>query len=165
MVHGIIPVVFVDGGKSVILTADDILQGERIAVAVSFERVGQRKLACGLAFLPKVHQQFVLDTFGGIGRQPDVFVRTEGADRFDQSDCSKRDQVILLGAGCVVFLHNMRHQAQVVFDELFAGLFVVFLLHFSQQFSLLFRCERLGKAAVDALHAQDKEKKRATERK
>lgn len=39
--HGKIAVVFFYCGKPVILAADDILQSQRIAVAVGFERVGQ----------------------------------------------------------------------------------------------------------------------------
>lgn len=59
----------------------------------------------------------------------------------------------------------MRDQPQVVFNQLRTGFFVVFLLHPTQQLSLLFRAERPGEAAIGALHAQDKEKECAAKRK
>lgn len=62
-------------------------------------------------------------------------------------------------------LDDVCDQAQVVFDQLLTGFFVVVLLHFLQQLGFLFRGERLGEAAVRPLHAQDEEKERAAERK
>ena len=40
-VHGKISVVIFHCGKAIILAANNVLQGERIAVAIGFERVGQ----------------------------------------------------------------------------------------------------------------------------
>src|SRR5699024_11023834 len=37
VVHGVVPVVFLDSGKPIVLAADDILQRERVAVARSEE--------------------------------------------------------------------------------------------------------------------------------
>lgn len=101
--HGIIPVVLLNGGKPVILTADDILQGKRIAVAVGLECVGQGQLARALALLAEVHEQLVLNALGSICRQPYVLIRPEGADGLDQTDRADRNQIVLLRAGSVVF--------------------------------------------------------------
>lgn len=103
-VHGKIAVVLFHCGKTVIFAADDILQGQCIAVAVAFECVGQGQFSRVFPLLPEVHQKLVLNAFGSIGRQTDAFIRAEGADRFDQPDGADRDEVILLGAGGVVFL-------------------------------------------------------------
>ena len=105
--HGEVAVVFFHGGQTVIFAADDILQCQRIAVAIGFQRVGQRQLARVFSFLTEVHQQLVLNAFGGIGRQTDAFIRTEGVDRFDQSNRANGNQVILLGAGGIVFLKGL----------------------------------------------------------
>ena len=74
-VHGEIAVVLFYGGKTVVLAADDVLQGERVAVAIGFERVGQGKLSRVFPLLPEVHEQLVLNAFGGIGGQTDAFIR------------------------------------------------------------------------------------------
>lgn len=102
-VHGVVAVVLLDCAQPLVLAADHILQGEGIAVAVCFERIGQRQLTGRLALVPEVHEQLVLDALGGIGGKTDALVRAERADCFDQSDRADRDQVVLLGAGGVVF--------------------------------------------------------------
>lgn len=101
--HGVVAVVLLDCAQPFVLAADHILQSEGIAVAVGFECVGQRQFARRLALVPEVHQQLVLDALGGVGGKADALVRAERADCFDQSDGADRDQVILLGAGGVVF--------------------------------------------------------------
>ena len=40
VVHGVVAVVFLHGRQTVVLAADDVLQGQRVAVAVGLERVG-----------------------------------------------------------------------------------------------------------------------------
>ena len=101
--HGVVAVVLLDCAQPFVLAADHILQGEGIAVAVGFERVGQRQFARRLALVPEVHEQLVLDALGGVGGKADALVRAERADCFDQPDGADRDQVVLLGAGGVVF--------------------------------------------------------------
>ena len=91
LVHGVIPVVVVNRGKPVVLTADYVLQRERVAVPVGVQRVRERQLARGFPLLAEVHEQLVLDTFGGIGGQLDVFIRLEGVDCLDQPDGADRD--------------------------------------------------------------------------
>ena len=112
-----------------------------------------------------MHQQLIFDAAGSVGGQPDALVRAEGADGLDQPDRADRDQVILFGARRIVFFHDVRHQPQIVFDQLRAGVFVAFLLHFPQQFGLFLRRQRLGKRAVRALHPQDQEEECAAQRK
>ena len=102
--HGEIAVVLFYGSKTVVLAADDILQGQRVAVAIGFERVGQRKLSRVFPLLPEMHEQLVLNAFGSIGGQTDAFIRPEGTDCLNQPDGADGNQVILLGAGGIVFL-------------------------------------------------------------
>ena len=40
MVHGVVAVVLLHGRQTVVLAADDVLQGQGVAVAVGLERVG-----------------------------------------------------------------------------------------------------------------------------
>ena len=98
VVHGIVAVVLIDGGQPLVLAADDVLQGKGVAIPIGLERIRQRKLACGFAFLAEVHQQLVLDALGRIGRQTDIFIRPEGADRLDQPNRTNRYEIVLLGA-------------------------------------------------------------------
>ena len=160
-----VPVLLLNGGKTAVLAADNILQGKRIAVTVRFERVRERKLARTLALLPEIHQQLVLDTFGGVCRQADIFIRLKGVHGFNQPDRADGQQIVLLCTYGVIFFHNMCYQSEIVLDQLFPCLGVPVLLHAAQQNRLLIGRERLGKRPVRALYTQHKEEKCAAERK
>ena len=160
-----VPVLLLNGRKTAVLAADNILQGKRIAVTIRLERVRERKLACTLALLPKIHQQLVLDAFGGVCRQPDILIRLKGVHGFNQPDRADGQQIVLLRTYGVILFYNMRYQSKIVLDQLFTCLGVPVLLHAAQQNRLLIGRERLGKRSVRALYTQHKEEKCAAERK
>lgn len=164
LIHGVVPVVIVHGAKVFVLAADHVHQGKSVALAVGVERVGERKLARAFALLAKMHEQFVLDAFRGIGSQLDVFIRPEGAHRLDQPDRADRDQIVLLGFVGVILLYNMGHQPQIVLDQSGAGVLVALLVHAAEQVLFFFGRKRFGKRTVRALHTQDKKEKCARKR-
>ena len=143
-VHGVVSVVLLDSRKPLIFTADHILQRKRVAVAVGLKRIGQRQLERALALLPEMHEQLVLNTLGGIGRQADVFVRPEGAHRLDQPDRADRDEVLGILFEILIFFDDMCDEPEVPLDENMLGL-EVSLSVFLDVILLFRRSERAGK--------------------
>ena len=64
-----------------------------------------------------MHQDFIFDTSGGIGRQPDVLFHPVGADGLDQSDGADGDQILQVHAGIFKPPGNVYHQPEVSFNE------------------------------------------------
>ena len=74
------------------------------------------------------HQQFIVDTAGGIGSQPAAFGAVEGGDRFDQPDGADGNQVFRIFFYVLIFFNHMRYQAQVPFNQNVPGLPVTLLV-------------------------------------
>ena len=63
-----------------------------------------------------VHQNFVFDTFCGIGGELTAFVRFERFYAFYQSDTAYADKIVRF-AGVVVLFYYVRDESEVVFYE------------------------------------------------
>jgi len=53
----------------------------------------------------------------GVGSKPDIFIRLEGRNTFDQPNRPDGNQVVLVTVGGVIFFYNVCHQPQVVLNE------------------------------------------------
>ena len=156
-VHGMVPVLLLNGRKTAVLAADNILQGKRIAVTVRLERVRERKLACTLRFCRKyISSSFWMHLEAYVASR--IFLSalkvftaliSPIVPMDSRSSCSVPYSVILF--------YNMRYQSEIVLDQLFPCLGVPVLLHAAQQNRLLIGRERLGKRSVRALYTQHKE--------
>lgn len=56
-------------------------------------------------------------TFRCISCESGVFLGPEAADSLDQTDGADGNQIVLLAVLRIVFLHNVRHQAEIVLDQ------------------------------------------------
>lgn len=91
-----------------------------------------------------MHEDLIFDASAGIGSQPDILIRFKSCYPFDETDGSDGNKIILVSGLGIVFFDNMRHQAQVVFNELVSGLQVAFRI-LGQISSLLLCLQRLWK--------------------
>ena len=83
--------------KQIVVGADDIHQGEGVAILAGFYVIGQRDVAAGLFLTAKVHQDFIFHTSGGIGGKPGPLGAVKGGNTFNQSDGADGDQILLIG--------------------------------------------------------------------
>ena len=83
---------------------------------------------------------------GGIGSQAGALGRVKGRNPFNEANGSNGNQILLIRLQRIVFLHNVRHQAQVMLDENIAGLQVP-LSGPLEIVLLLLGGQRAGKAA------------------
>ena len=74
-----------------------------------------------------MHQDLVLNTFGGVGCKARAVLRIKGVYRFDKSDAADGDQVLLVLCVSVVFSHDVRNKSQIVQDQFFTRLGVTLL--------------------------------------
>ena len=108
--------------QHVVVHADDVHQGEGVAVPVGVDGVGQGHIPLVFPLASEVHENLVLHAPAGIGCQPDVFIRLEGGNPLDEPDGPNGDEIILVAGLDVILFQNVGHQAQIVLDELVAGL-------------------------------------------
>lgn len=120
-IHGLIPVAHFDQMQPLVLDADRVQQSECAAVPVAVRGFIQRYIILTLASGAEMHQDLIFDTPCGVGCQTDALVGLVGADGFDEADGADGDEVILVCRIGVVFFDDVRHQAQVVFDQLIPG--------------------------------------------
>ena len=125
---------------------DGVHEGEGAPLPLPVQGVGQGDVPLGLALGAEVHEHLIFDAPGHIGGQAHLPVGAEGAHPLDEADGADGDQVVLVAVGGVVLLHNVGHQAQVVLDELVAGLQVP-LGGQLQAAALLLRLQGAGKGA------------------
>ena len=93
--------------KQIVVGADDIHQGEGVAILAGFYVIGQRNVTAGLFLAAKVHQDFIFHTPGGIGGKPCPLGAVKGGNTLDQSDGADGDQILLIGRGRIVFFEGL----------------------------------------------------------
>jgi len=125
---------------------DYIHKGERVAVSLRIQTVGQGHFPLQLALAAEIHEDLVFDAAAGIGGKPYIFVRLEGGDPLDEADGADGNEVVLISALGVVFLDDVCHQPQVVLNELFPGILVAFR-HSIQTILLLLPGQGTGEGA------------------
>ena len=108
--------------QHVVLHAEHIHQREGAAVPLGIQTFGQGQLPLQLPLGAEVHEDLIFNASAGIGGQAHVFVRLEGGHPLDEADGTDGEQVVLISALGVVFFDDVRHQAQVMLNELAAGI-------------------------------------------
>ena len=93
-----------------VIHRNDIHQGQRTAVPSSFQSVSQGNFTLKLSLRAKVHQDLIFDTTAGVCGQPDVFVRLEGGNSFDQTDGADGDQIVLIAGLGVIFFGQVKQK-------------------------------------------------------
>lgn len=137
----------VDLVVDVAVVGHDVLEGQRIAVLVGIDRVVDEDVLRKLAPPAEVHQNLIFDTPARVSREFRSLLAIEGGDRLDQPDRADRNQVVLVLEVGVVLFDDVRHQAQVVLDELVFRLGVP-LPRAQQVFPLLLGAEGAGEGAA-----------------
>ena len=64
-----------------------------------------------------MHQNFIFNAPGGVGCKARALFGLKGRDSLDQADRSDGDQILLIGCLRVIFLHDVRDEPQIPFDE------------------------------------------------
>lgn len=66
-----------------------------------------------------MHEDFVFDTAGSIGRKLDVFLGAESVHRLDKTDCADRNKILNSHARAFKFFRYVYHKSQIVDYQLF----------------------------------------------
>ena len=64
-----------------------------------------------------MHEHFVLDAPGGVGRKAHAFVRAVRRNTLDETDRSDGDEIVLLALARIVFLDDVCYKTQIMLDE------------------------------------------------
>ena len=96
----------------------------------------------------------ILNASTGIGRKFGSFAAIEGRSCFDQPNRSNRNQIFLITVAGIVLLNDVRHQPQIVFNQLILCLFIP-LLDSPKTLLLFLLAQRLRKTTASG-HMQCK---------
>ena len=105
-----------------ILHAETVLQHIRqrqSRIPVRFQCFLQGNRAAGFAVPPELHPDLIFDAPAGIGGEPRLACGIKGIYCFHQPDGTDGNKIILITGQGIVFFDDVRHQPQVVPDELF----------------------------------------------
>ena len=103
----------------------DIRQKQLVPVPVHVQRLIDGYLHLRLIVPSQIHQDFIFNTTGCIGRQLNIFIHVKRVDRLDETDRPDRNQIFHAHAGVVKLSCYVDHQAQVVFDQRRTRLFIL----------------------------------------
>ena len=92
--------------KIPILT-DHIHQRQRRPITAALNIVRQGYILGALTLGPKVHQDLIFHTSGGIGGKAGTFGAVKGGHRLDQTDGADGDQILLIRRLGIVFLEGL----------------------------------------------------------
>ena len=112
MVHGIL------------FAAQNIGEKQFIAIPVHIQRIVDRNLIFLLGTLAQIHQNLIFNATGCIRRQLDLALRAKGIHRFDEADGPDGNQILHICRAGFELLCNIYHQAQVVGNQRFTGIFL-----------------------------------------
>ena len=101
----------------------EVKKGQGIAVLVSLHRLVHVDFTGSFFSRAEVHEYLVLYTPAGIGGELCSLGVVKGGHSLYQADSPDRNELILVGRGGSVLLHDVRHQPEIVLDEpVFSGL-------------------------------------------
>ena len=96
-----------------VLLAHHVAEIQGIPLGARLQRVAERHLPLHLPLRPKMHEDFILNTPAGVGRQLDAPVGAEGVHRLDEPYGADGDQILLIGRLGVVFLEDASLKANL----------------------------------------------------
>ncbi len=105
---------------NILVGGDHVHVGKGIAVSVHVDRFVDRHLGGELLLRAEMHQDLVLNTFGGVGCKARAVLRIERIYRLHKTDTTDRNEILLIFRVAVVFAHDMGNKAQIVQNEFFA---------------------------------------------
>ena len=106
-------------------------------------------------FHPKVRwgEDSIFNAAAGIGGKPRLAGGIKGIYRFHQPDGADGNKIFLIARQGVIFFYDVRHQPQIVADQLFPGGGIPGAQG-TESSSLLPGCERTRKAAAFQMERQ-----------
>ena len=125
--------------------AQQIGEGDGVAVAVGAQGFVQAHVALLLAALPERHENFVFNAARRVGGKRCAGVRVVAAHGLDQPDGADGDKIVKGAAGHLVFAGDVHDEAHVVLNEHLPGVLVAFL-HARQRLAFLQRAQGFLKA-------------------
>ena len=87
-----------------------------VALLVRADRLLQLHGAARLAPGAKLHENLVFNAARSVGRQLSR-LWAEGVYRFNQADRADGNHIVRIQGAALVFFGDVRHQAQIVFDQ------------------------------------------------
>ena len=164
---------FGDGGKEhlplclvldvpahdVLVCPQDVGEQQLVAVPVGRKRLVDGDLATELGIFPQHHKDFVFDAPGGVCRQLDLLVRTEGLHCLDETDGADGDEILQPQPGGFELFGNVDHQAQIVDDKGLPCGGVALVQPGKNRLFLLFgERRRKGIRTIDVVHPAERRK-------
>ena len=107
-----------------VLRAEHILIGQGIPVLIHINRLVDGNFRSGLFLGPEIHQDFVLNALARIGGEAGAVADIEGVDGLYKTYGPNGNQILLIFVLGIILANNVRHQAQIVFNQLFPCLAV-----------------------------------------
>lgn len=134
------------------IAAQNIGEEQLVAVPIDVEGLVDGELVAQLGIFAQMHENFVLDAAGGIGRKLDVPGGAKGVDRLDEPDGADADEILDPHPGIFKFARDIDHQAEIVGDEHIPRLWIP-LFHPPEYLRLLLLGQwgRQGVRAVDVM--------------
>ena len=108
----------VDVVRDGVLDCDNIHKRQHVSVAVGVNRLVDGNVEGAFFAAAEVHEYCILNTGRRVGGKFRAFLRSEGVHRLDQSDGADGDQVVPVRDGAHVLFADVRHQPQIVLDQL-----------------------------------------------
>jgi len=110
-----------------------------ISLLVGSDRLVEGNLPCRFLFAPKIHQQLIINTAGGVCGQPVSFFRIICHHRLDEADRSNGNQIVEIIGQALILFHNVRDQAQIPLDQNVSGFCIAPLIRIQTAFFFLCR--------------------------